>query len=114
VAHPAALHDWKVAQHRQPGLRRDDGLFLHPLVENDHQIGEPQIYVQRGSLNIIEILVRSKDVAVLLAHEKIDTNLIAKSLLISTKSLQNATQLLQDSPKSRARDHLLTDSKKRS
>jgi hypothetical protein len=112
VAHLAARHDWKEVQHRQRGLTRGVEVFLHSLRENDHQIGELQKFVLRGNLNIIEILVHSKDVVVRRVHEKIDTNLIAKPLLISTKSLQNATQLLQDNLKSLARDHLSNESKK--
>jgi exopolysaccharide biosynthesis predicted pyruvyltransferase EpsI len=112
VAHPAARHDWKEVQHRQRGLTRDVDLFLHSLRENDHQIGEPQIFVLRGNLNIIGTLAHSKDVVARRVHEKIDTNLIAKPLLISTKSLQNATQLLQDNLKSLARDRLSTGLKK--
>jgi hypothetical protein len=112
VAHLAAHHDWKEVQHRHRGLTRDVGVFLHSLRENDHQIGEPQIFVLRGNLNIIEILAHSNDVVVRRVHEKIDTNLIAKPLLISTKSLQNATLLLQDNLKSLARDRLSTESKK--
>jgi hypothetical protein len=112
VVHLEARHDWKEVQHRQRGLTRDAELFLHFLHENDHQIGGPQIFVLRGNLNIIEILAHSKDVVVRRVHEKIDTNLIAKPLLISTKSPQNATQLLQDNLKNLARDRLLTESKK--
>lgn len=112
VVHLAVRHDSKEVQHHQRGLTRGVEVFLHPLRENDHQIGELQIVVLKGNLSIIEILAHSKDVVVPRVHEKIDTNLIDRVLLISTKSLQNATQLLKDNLKSLARDPLSTESKK--